>query len=73
MAQAELDVQRMELPALRGAKDILVRDKPVLMVENPDEAIMSFLDGLGYAPCYYVDDKLKSAPPPWVLNVLFIA
>ena len=72
LAQAELDVQRMELPALRGAKDILVRDKPVLMVETPDEPIMSFLDVLGDAPCYYVDGKL-TADPPWVLHVLFIA
>jgi hypothetical protein len=40
---------------------------------HPDEPIMSFLDGLGHAPCYYVDGKLKSAPPPWVRNVLFIA
>jgi FkbM family methyltransferase len=69
----KLDVQRMELPALRGAKDLLVRDKPVLMIETPDEPILTFLEGLGYSPSYYVDGKLTSAPPPWVLNVLFVA
>jgi FkbM family methyltransferase len=69
----KLDVQSMELPALRGAHDLLVRDKPVLMIESPDEPIVAYLDGLGYAPSYYVDGKLTSARPPWVLNVLFTA
>jgi hypothetical protein len=69
----KLDVQHMELAALRGAKDLLVRDKPVLMIESPDEPIMMFLDGLGYAPSYFIDGKLTSARPPWSLNVLFTA
>ena len=69
----KLDLQGMELPALGGAKDLLERDKPVLMIESPDEPIMTFLDGLGYAPSYYVDGKLTSVRPPWVLNVLFVA
>jgi FkbM family methyltransferase len=69
----KLDVQQMELPALRGAKDLLVRDKPVLMIESPDEPTMTFLEGLGYAPRYYVDGKMTSARPPWVLNALFVA
>jgi FkbM family methyltransferase len=69
----KLDVQSMELPALRGAKDLLARDKPVLMIETPDESIITFLDGLGYAPSYYIDGKLTSDRPSWALNVLFVA
>jgi FkbM family methyltransferase len=69
----KLDVQRMELRALHGAKDLLVRDKPVLMVETPDQPIMSFLAGLGYTAWYFVDDKLTSVRPAWALNVLFLA
>jgi FkbM family methyltransferase len=68
----KLDVQRMELPALHGAKNLLVRDKPVLMIETPDEPIVSFLDGLGYEQWYFVDGKLTQERPWWPLNVLFI-
>jgi FkbM family methyltransferase len=68
----KLDVQRMELPALHGAKDLLRRDKPVLMIEAPDEPIVSFLAGLGYTPWYFVDGKLTPVPC-WSLNVLFVA
>jgi len=69
----KLDVQRMELRALHGAKELLRRDKPVLMIETPDDPIVSFLVGLGYAPWYFVDGKLTTERPWWPLNVLFIA
>jgi FkbM family methyltransferase len=69
----KLDVQRMELAALHGAKELLLRDKPVLMIETPDDPIVSFLVGLGYSPVYFVDGKLTAVRPWWPLNVLFIA
>jgi hypothetical protein len=68
----KLDVQRMELRALHGAKELLLRDKPVLMIETPDEPIVAFLVGLGYTPWYFVDGKLTTARPWWPLNVLFV-
>ena len=69
----KLDVQRMELLALHGAKDLLIRDKPVLMIEAPDEPIVSFLAGLGYAPWYFVDGQLSRSDRAGRLNVLFVS
>ena len=43
------------------------------MIETPDEPILSFLEGLGYSPLYFVDGKLTSVRPCWSLNILFIA
>ncbi|AGR47641.2 putative methyltransferase [Sinorhizobium phage phiM12] len=43
-----LDIEQYELPALRGAAKLLEQHKPVVMVENANNAIALFLYGLGY-------------------------
>ena len=68
----KLDVQRMELPALHGAKELLRRDKPVLMIETPDEPIVSFLAGLGTRRGTS-STASSHGRPCWPLNVLFVA
>jgi FkbM family methyltransferase len=69
----KFDVQGMELAALRGARRLLCKDRPVLMVETPDESVMTFLKGVGYRPMYWVDGALTLVRPVFPLNVFFVA
>ena len=47
----KIDVESMEIEALEGARDLIMRDRPLILIEVVDENIMSFLDmtqKLGY-------------------------
>lgn len=44
----KLDVQGSELDALQGAARTLERDRPILMIERPDEEIRDYLGSFGY-------------------------
>lgn len=48
VALIELDVEGFELPALRGAKATIERDRPVILIEDNKENCADFLVSLGY-------------------------
>jgi FkbM family methyltransferase len=70
VAFMKLDVQGSELAALKGAVGILEADRPVLMIETPDDAICEFLAGFGYEPWQYVNRQLVRGREG--LNVFFL-
>jgi FkbM family methyltransferase len=45
---AKIDVEGHELPALRGMRALIARDRPVMIVETGAEATLEFLHGEGY-------------------------
>lgn len=49
LALFELDVEGFELPALRGAKAAIERDRPVILIEDNKNNCADFLASLGYA------------------------
>ena len=69
----KVDIQGFELPALRGAEGMLRRDQPILMVETPDEDLVSYLAALGYQMYVWDKGKLTAADGTWSLNKLFVA
>ncbi len=40
----KIDVESMEVEVLEGARELIMRDRPLILVEVADENIMSFLD-----------------------------
>lgn len=62
---AKIDVEGAELDVLSGARHILSRDKPALLIEaenrhNPNvlTKLRSFLEPMGYRGFYYLDGQL---------------
>ena len=45
---AKIDAEGHELPILEGMTELLERDRPLLVVEANDDAVVGFLRGLGY-------------------------
>lgn len=48
IALVKIDVEGHELPALQGMRKLLERDRPVLIIEGRDQAVETYLRGLGY-------------------------
>jgi hypothetical protein len=52
----KVDVEGMELSVLKGARELILRAKPVLYVENDrpqlSEALIRYIDSLGYE-CFW--------------------
>ena len=44
----KIDVEGQELSTLKGMKQLLKRDHPILIVEGNEEEVASYLDDLGY-------------------------
>ncbi len=44
----KVDAEGHELPVLAGMRELLLRDKPVLVVELSDDKIQQFLEPIGY-------------------------
>jgi FkbM family methyltransferase len=44
----KVDAEGHELPVLKGMVDLLERDRPVLIVEDNDDAVTDWLEDLGY-------------------------
>ena len=75
VAFVKLDIQGAELSALRGATACLARDRPVLMIEGPDEPIIDFLAELRYSMYDYDPDQDCLRPVDEVshaLNMFFL-
>jgi FkbM family methyltransferase len=67
----KLDIQGAELAALRGARRILARDRPIVMVEqNIAGEIDDHMAGLGYLPHAWLDGDLVDGIG--TLNTLYL-
>ncbi|UVC09801.1 FkbM family methyltransferase [Rhizobium sp. TH2] len=49
VALIELDVEGFELPALKGARQTMERDRPVVLIEDNKKNCADFLTSLGYS------------------------
>ena len=73
---AKFDVEGLEHAALSGATGILVRDKPLLLIEggNFDIRVQELLGGLGYTLAQRDGSTLfRPAAPPARSNAFFVA
>ncbi|MBL3657626.1 FkbM family methyltransferase [Fulvivirga sediminis] len=53
----KIDVQGHEIEVLKGARKTLETNKPVLLVESPDDAVVQFMTELGYDYFMYSQGK----------------
>ena len=68
----KFDVQGMELQAMQGAEALLGRDKPLLMVEVPDEATVEWLGDMGYVRFDALgNDLVAPIKDRWSVNTFF--
>jgi len=44
----KIDAEGHELPVLAGMRELLLRDKPVLVVELSNDKIQEYLEPIGY-------------------------
>jgi FkbM family methyltransferase len=74
------DAEGYELQCMRGAKTILLRDRPALFIElcsDPDEMgssmwqLIEFLREFGYSPYLYKDGHLQTRPKGMFVKDLF--
>jgi len=72
VAFIKLDIQGSEHAALKGAVEILRRDKPHLMIETPPPEVRELLGTLGYTRYIYADRRLQKSDE-FTLNPFFLA
>ena len=58
----KIDTQGSEYDILLGAREVLARDRPVLIVEYPTEEIWRYLASFGYRPDIQVNKDLVFVP-----------
>ena len=63
IALIKIDVEGHELRAIKGMKNLLARDHPVLIVEGPSDEVVSYLETFGYSFEHAVGS------PNWVFRV----
>lgn len=57
----KMDVERHEPSVIRGAKNLITRYKPVMIIETNDQEMLDQvnreMEGFGYAPAYQLDER----------------
>lgn len=48
MSFVKIDVENQELAVLKGMRELILRDRPVLLVEDNNPAVVTYLEDLGY-------------------------
>ena len=66
----KIDVQGFEYDVLLGAKNTLIKNKPILLIETPAQDERDFLHSLGYETFIYKNSKF--VPGTEGLNVFFL-
>lgn len=66
----KIDVQGFEYEVLEGARKTIQKHRPVLLIETPSEKVTTLLQGFGYKPYYYENNKL--APGRGTLNTYYL-
>lgn len=70
----KMDLQGLELPALAGMRQTLLRHHPALMLEVGDgqPAVVAWLAALGYAPYFWDGQALQPGQRSSSLNAMFL-